>query len=241
VPRLSLPLVLLVLALGALAASAREFEDDRGTGGREPRAELAPGNSATDGEGPAATAPGHPGTGPRVRYRDSVAIGSPSAGRLIRGVRLPAQGAHFFTWDPIRKTFPNRHWRRFGTDDLVRTTLRVVRAFGRAHPNAPRVAVGDLSRTHGGDFGPQFGSIGHASHQNGLDVDIYYPRLDRAERAPASVPQVDRRLAQDLVDRFVEAGAVKVFVGPSLGLRGPRDIVVPLVNHDNHLHARFAF
>ena len=101
-----------------------------------------------------------------------------------------------------------------------------------------RVAIGDLSRPHGGDFGPQFGSIGHASHQNGLDVDVYYPRIDHHVRPPARPGQVDLRLAQDLVDRFVAAGAEKVFVGPSLGLGGPAGVVVPLANHDNHLHAR---
>lgn len=50
--------------------------------------------------------------------------------------------------------------------------------------------------------------------------------------------QVDLRLAQDLVDRYVAAGADKVFVGPSLDLEGPPGVVVPLANHDNHLHAR---
>jgi murein endopeptidase len=98
--------------------------------------------------------------------------------------------------------------------------------------------VGDLSRPHGGDFGPRFGRPGHVSHQNGLDVDLYYPRRDGREVAPESVSQIDLRLAQDLVDRFVEAGAEKVFVGPNTGLTGPPDVVVPLSNHDNHLHAR---
>ena len=50
--------------------------------------------------------------------------------------------------------------------------------------------------------------------------------------------QVDVALAQDLVDRFVAAGAERVFVGPSLPLTGPPGVVVPLVNHDNHLHFR---
>ncbi len=36
------------------------------------------------------------------------------------------------------------------------------------------------------------------------------------------------------------AGAVTVYVGPNLPLTGPPGIVVPLANHDNHLHARFA-
>jgi murein endopeptidase len=173
-----------------------------------------------------------------IRWRRSQALGRPDAGRLVDGVRLPAEGRVFFTWDPVHKRSPNRRWRRWGTDRLVRTTLRVLREFAAAHPHAPRIGVGDLSRPHGGDFGRRFGPIGHASHQNGLDVDVYYPRLDRAERSPRSPSQVDRRLAQDLVDRFLAAGAVRIFVGPNVGLTGPPSVVQPLVNHDNHLHVR---
>jgi murein peptide amidase A len=116
--------------------------------------------------------------------------------------------------------------------------LDVIAAYSAAHPRAPRVVVGDLSRPHGGNFGEQYGGIGHVSHQNGLDADIYYPRKDRREAAPRTVAQVDQRLSQDLVDRFVAAGARYVFVGPNLRLRGPGGIVEPLVNHDNHLHVR---
>ena len=176
---------------------------------------------------------------PRIHWRDSVAVGTHSAGRLERGVLLPAEGRGWFTWDPILRREPNRPWRRWGSDRLVRATLTVLGRFRQANPGAPRVAVGDLSRPRGGDFGPRFGSIGHASHQNGLDVDVYYPRRDRRLRPPDSPGQVNLKLAQELVDLFVAAGAEQVFVGPALDLTGPAGIVVPLVNHDNHLHARF--
>ena len=49
---------------------------------------------------------------------------------------------------------------------------------------------------------------------------------------------MDRELAQELVDRFVEAGAIKVFVGPKLHLTGPKNVVIPLIYHDDHLHVR---
>ena len=175
---------------------------------------------------------------PPIEWRESTPIGAPSAGRLEDGVKLPSAGARFFTWDPIQRQSPNRGWRRWGTDRLVRTTLGVVREFARAHPNAPRIGIGDLSRPHGGDFGPRYGLPGHASHQNGLDVDLYYPRLDRKELSPKTVEQIDLPLSQDLVDRFVDAGAEVVFVGPNTGLEGPAGIVIPLANHDNHLHVR---
>ena len=174
----------------------------------------------------------------RIGWRPSRALGLPYGGRLAGGVQLPAEDAAFFTWDPILDTTPNRPWRRWGTDRLVRTLLDVLGAFQDEHPYAPRVGIGDLSRPHGGNFGPQFGPPGHASHQNGLDADVYYPRLDRRERAPLRPAQIDRELAQDLVDRFVAADAQFVFVGRHTGLRGPRRVVQAIPLHDDHLHVR---
>jgi Penicillin-insensitive murein endopeptidase/Zinc carboxypeptidase len=169
----------------------------------------------------------------------SRSLGVPWAGSLVGGVRLEAEGQHFFTWDHVRKRSPNRDWRRHGNPRLVRTLLRVVGEYAAAHPKAQRVGVGDLSRPNGGDFGPRFGGIGHASHQNGLDVDLYYPRRDRRERPPSAPRQIDRRLSQDLVDRFVAAGAAKVFVGPGTRLKGPPAVVEVLPSyHDNHMHVR---
>src|SRR5918996_2280046 len=219
------------------SASAGSFDGrraplplDRGPqGGRESRDPESPRRSAkADSEKP------------RIEWRRSRAVGLPSAGSLERGVKLPFAGPNYFTWDPIQKESPNRGWRRWGTDRLVRTTLRVVREFAAAHPKAPRIGIGDLSRSNGGDFGPRYGLPGHVSHQNGLDADLYYPRRDRRERPPARPAQMDRKLAQDLVDRFVAAGAVKVFVGPNSGLTGPPKIVQALPHHDNHLHVRIA-
>jgi murein endopeptidase len=175
---------------------------------------------------------------PEILWRESTATGLWWAGRLRRGVQLPADGPDWFTWDPVRKRSPNRGWRRWGTDRLVRTVVGVLADYRLANPFAPRVGVGDLSRPQGGDFGPRFGGLGHASHQNGLDVDVYYPRLDGMERRAYRPEQVDLVLSQQLVDRFVAAGAKVVYSGPSLDLRGPRKVVQPLVHHDDHLHIR---
>jgi protein MpaA len=171
----------------------------------------------------------------------SRSLGVPWAGSLAGGVRLAPQSEHHFTWDSVQRRSPSRGWRRYGNARLVRTTLGVLAEYAAANPRAARVGVGDLSRQRGGDFGARFGGIGHASHQNGLDVDVYYPRLDGRERPPRIPRQIDRRLAQDLVDRFVDAGAAKVFVGPNTGLRGPPAVVEILpAHHDNHLHVRLA-
>ena len=173
-----------------------------------------------------------------IQWRRSRALGKPNRGRLAGGVELPAAGTHFVTVDPVTGTSPNRTWRRYGTDRLLEMLLRVAADHAAAHPDAPRLVVGDLSRPHGGRFGPEYGGDGHRSHQNGLDADVYYPRRDGRERVPARVAQIDRRLAQELVDRFVRAGAQYVFVGPATGLRGPRKVVMTLGNHDDHLHVR---
>jgi murein endopeptidase len=165
---------------------------------------------------------------------------TPAEGRLRQAVQLPAESFDFVTWDPALKWTPNRGWRRWGTTKLVTTTEIVLRQYRDAHPAAPRVLVGDLSRRHGGFFGRRYGGLGHQSHQNGLDVDVYYPRTDGLERAARRPSQVDRVLAQDLVDRFVDAGAVKVYVGPNVRLSGRRSIVTPLVYHDDHLHVRLS-
>jgi murein endopeptidase len=192
-------------------------------------------------EPPAQAVPAPAGASPNwpfVVWRSSRALGRPTAGRLVHGVQLPVEGPDFFTWDAVHERSPNPGWRRYGTDRLVRTLLGVLADFHAAHPEAPRVGVGDLSRRQGGEFGARFGGLGHASHQNGLDVDVYYPRRDLRERDPLRPRQIDGDLAQDLVDRFVRAGAQFVFVGPRTGLRGASRVVQPLVHHDDHMHVR---
>lgn len=172
---------------------------------------------------------------PELRSRS---IGEPFAGALDGGVPMRPQGATFFTWDPVLRRQPNRQERRYGTDLLVLYVERVLAGYKADHPRAPRVGIGDLSRPRGGPFASDFGGLGHGSHQNGRDIDLYYPRLDRAERPPDAVEQIDRRLSQDLVDRFVAAGAQLVFIGPRTGLRGPPGRVQELVLHDDHMHVR---
>jgi murein endopeptidase len=168
----------------------------------------------------------------------SVSLGLPHRGALIRGVQLPPEGEDFFTWDfPLRRA-PNRGWRRWSAGRTIVIVLAVIAEYRAAHPEAPRVGIADLSRPHGGDFGKRFGGLGHASHQNGLDVDILYPRADLQELVPSKA-RIDRPLAQDLVDRFVAAGAEYVFVGPNTKLSGPRKVVQKLAFHDDHMHVRF--
>ena len=171
--------------------------------------------------------------GVRVEWHHARSLGLQYAGSLVDGTQLPVEGPDWVTWNPNTDSTPNLPWRLYGNEHTIRRVLAVVTAYRAAHPDAPRVVVGDISLRHGGRMDQ------HVSHQNGLDVDVYYPRLDRHLRAPIATSQIDDELAQDLLDRFVAAGARMVFVGFSTGLHGPSGVVVPYPNHENHMHVRF--
>jgi murein endopeptidase len=183
---------------------------------------------------PATTTPQQPAapTGP------SRAIGQPWHGRLVNGVQLPEVSADWLTWDPVLKQIPNRPDRRWGTAKLIATLRRVLASWHAAHPELPQVLIGDLSRPHGGVFDQRYGGLGHSSHQNGLDADVYYPRLDHRLLAAYKPALVDRAVAQDLLNRFVAAGVQFVFVGTRVGLTGPKKVVQVLAHHNDHMHVR---
>jgi len=168
-----------------------------------------------------------------VSWRRAESAGLWFAGHLHDGTQLPLSGPDWVTWDPVTDRTPNEPWRLYGNERTIRTLISVIAAYRSAHPEAPRVVIGDISRRGGGPLDQ------HASHQNGLDVDVYYPRRDGHLSAPIATSQIDHRLAQDLLDRFVAAGAHMIFVGFSAGLSGPSGVVVPYPNHENHMHVRF--
>jgi len=168
------------------------------------------------------------------------ALGSPTRGRLRCSWVLPAGSDTWATWDFPRRTSPNRRERRHGTDALVDMVERVAADFHGAHPDR-RLLVGDLSRPRGGPFGARFGAPGHASHQNGLDVDVYYPRRDGLERPARRPADVDLHLAREVISRFARERTQYLFVGCArrYTLRGVRK-VQRLCNryHENHVHVR---
>ena len=170
---------------------------------------------------------------PAVRWAAATSHGLPYSGSLSGGTQLPLEGEDWVTWNPVADRVPNVPRRLYGNDRVVRKLLSVVAAYRQAYPKAPRAVVGDISFRGGGPMEL------HVSHQNGLDVDVYYPRTDGLLRAPRRVDQVDRRLAQALLDAFLAVGVEKVFVGYRTGLRGPGDVVQPYPNHEDHMHVRF--
>ena len=170
----------------------------------------------------------------RVDWHHATSVGLPYAGHLDRRHAASGRGAGLGHLEPGHRQRPEP-----AATGSTATSTRSARsspssrAYRTAHPHAPELVVGDISFRNGGTMDE------HASHQNGLDVDIYYPRLDRHLSAPIATSQIDHHLAQDLLDRFVAAGAQMIFVGYSAGLHGPSDVVIPYPNHENHMHVRF--
>ncbi len=96
------------------------------------------------------------------------AIGSTALGCLAGGVALPPEGPG---WQAVRLS-RNRHW---GHPEL----LRFVESFAESTRarGFPDLWIGDLAQPRGGPM-----PWGHASHQTGLDVDIW---LDLSPKPPA--------------------------------------------------------
>jgi murein endopeptidase len=174
-----------------------------------------------------------------IVWKQSDALGRPTRGRLLDGVQLPVQGSTYMTWDPGARSIQSAGWRRWGTDYVIRNSLCAIESFVLGRPGRARVLIGDISLPGGGQFGPEYGGLGHASHQNGLDVDVYYPRRDGAEGVVTRVSDIDRVASQELIDQFIAQGATRIFVGRGLGFTDPGGIAQSARKHLDHFHVRF--
>lgn len=247
-----LALVLVALAMYGVAGGDEEGPEEGARAGA-----VAPARSAEDAE-PSAAAGREERTEQRESEERAAArqervrrervrrlaarsrpVGSPTDGQLVGGVPVPAEGRNFFTWNIPEKISPNPRFRRHGTYAAVQRVLAVVAEYREAHPRAARVGIADLSLPRGGEFGTQYGGSGHIGHRNGTEVDILYPRRDRRERAVDALDQVDRPLSQDLLERFLDAGAIVVRVDGRLGFRAPAGKMEPAAFHEEHMHVRF--
>lgn len=105
----------------------------------------------------------------------AAAIGGPSNGCIAGAERLPTTGVGFVS---IR-----RHRNRYyGHPD----TVRLVHDLGRAlsHRTDALMMVGDLSQPRGGRMPTM-----HRSHQNGMDVDIWFDLAGSARTANGRHPE----------------------------------------------------
>lgn len=177
-------------------------------------------------------------------------IGFYSAGCLQGARPLPFDGVGY---EAIRVS-RNRYWGQ-------PVTLRFIEALGaRMHAagQAP-LLIGDIGQPRGGPL-----PTGHASHQDGLDADIWYerqpgPRLPPPEREHPRLRSLVRddtslddavfgpqhvqllRAAAELpqldrlfVNRWIKARLCRTVTGDRSWLRK----VVPWYGHDDHFHVR---
>ena len=121
----------------------------------------------------------------------STSHGTPAAGSLENGKRLPARGANFRAYSDLGALLG-----RNAVHHAVRDTLLdAYDEMRRAWPDTVFV-YGEAGWPSGGDFAP------HRTHQNGLAVDFFVPVLDRQQRS--------RRLPTHAFNRYgydVEFGA----------------------------------
>jgi penicillin-insensitive murein endopeptidase len=199
--------------------------------------------------------------GPPARASDWAALARPSAGPtraigttnlgcLAGGQALAPEGPG---WQAVR-TSRNRHWGHPATLQLVAHVAGRAQAAG-----LPDLWIGDLGQPRGGPM-----PWGHASHQSGLDVDIWLdlrpkPRVPAAMREDLTIPSLVRADGQDvdpgrwtarhatLIRIAAEApGLDRLLVNPAIKRRLCADHagapwlrrVRPWRGHDSHMHIR---
>ena len=182
------------------------------------------------------------------------AIGSYARGCLAGAVALPVDGA---TWQVMRLS-RNRNW---GHPALIAFLEDLARA-GAAEDGWPGLLVGDLAQPRGGPM-----VTGHASHQIGLDADIWLTpmpdrRLSRQEREELSAismlrdgtRQIDPGRWTEAHARIIRRAALdervaRIFVHPAIkdqlcrwasGDRSWLRRVRPWYGHHYHFHVRLA-
>jgi len=239
------PYVATLLLAAAFAAAVPASAQDKGSVNPKPLPPLAkPDDPAT----PAKELFGRRTTPARLESRT---IGFYAKGCLAGGMALPVNGQ---TWQVMRLS-RNRNW---GHPMLVEFLEKLA-------AQAPQTGwrgllVGDMSQPRGGPM-----LTGHASHQVGLDADIWLTpmpdreltRLEREEMSATMIVREDRRdvdpkvwtpahlnviraAAKDPhVNRiFVNAAIKKALCREAGGDRGWLGKVQPWWGHDYHFHVR---
>lgn len=177
-------------------------------------------------------------------------VGAHAKGCLAGGVQLPESGP---TWQAMRLS-RGRNWGHPDTIAFIERLGARARDLGW-----PGIYVGDIAQPRGGPM-----TSGHASHQSGLDVDIWMLpptrlNLSRAEReniSSVSVRTEDqkgvtrhwtpthmevlRAAAEDrAVDRIFVAAAVKIeMCRAATGDRRWLQKIRPFFGHNTHFHVR---
>lgn len=97
----------------------------------------------------------------------SESIGYYSNGSVLNSVSIDQYSGHF------EKLFRGRK-RLYATDHLLSFISEYVEQYIDQYPNTEKFQIGDISAVNGGQISR------HASHQNGLDADLVYLRVNKA-------------------------------------------------------------
>src|SRR5438477_4990707 len=235
-----------LLALMSLAGATSAWAQDKGTVDAKPLPPLANPND------PKIAAKELFGRKVLPAAMPTRVIGFYAHGCIAGAEGLPINGD---TWQVMRLS-RNRYW---GHPDLVALVRRLA-SKARKDAGWPGILVGDMSQPRGG---PMF--TGHASHQVGLDADIWLTpmpgrKLSRNEREETSAVMMvrDDRLDVDprvftpghlMVIRaaaqeptvqgiFVNAAIKKALCREAKGDRSWLSKVRPMYGHDYHFHIR---
>lgn len=183
----------------------------------------------------------------------AASIGSYTRGCLRGAARLPVSGPGYELMRISRKRFYG-HPRLL---DFIRSLARKT----AAAPGLGRLLVGDLGQARGGPT-----RTGHASHTNGLDVDLWLRLLpegapigdeDRERwEAPSMVVPVFQRLNENWDPRMLELlrlaaedpAAERIFINPVIKREACRlhggeawvGKLRPWFGHDDHCHVRLS-
>lgn len=111
-----------------------------------------------------------------------------SKGSMRAAASMKQEGKGLYHLFHQRKRF-------YGSDGLVNLLESAAAEMSLRYPEGERLQVGDIAAEQGGYIS------GHASHQNGLDVDLVYYRNDHRE-------QIDPIGHKGFVESFVTRGAV---------------------------------
>ncbi|KIL98908.1 Murein endopeptidase [Paramagnetospirillum magnetotacticum MS-1] len=180
-------------------------------------------------------------------------IGSPAAGCLKGAVSLAEDEHSFQVLRPSR----NRHWGHPATIRFVQDLARAAKGEGITGP----LLIGDMAQPRGGPM-----PVGHGSHQNGLDVDIWFrlpakplsraeietpkpitmvngTEIDEESWTPAQARLLELAARAPQVDRIFVNPAIKKAVCRATSANGDRDWLRklrPWWGHDEHFHVRLS-
>ena len=155
--------------------------------------------------------------------------GEYAAGSLRSGVNLPDEGPGY-VHSPSDATRPDEG------DWATLELLACLEAVGRDLEGSAGLLVGDLSRASGGEFEP------HLTHQNGLEIEVRYPRRDNLDELfdIRQQPEVyDPVLTQNVFATFGRLCRVKAIFADVTMLSFPveGENLVNIINHpDRRTH-----